>query len=478
MTKLTELRKADREATARRRTFLWLGFAVVLILIPFVLRGLETFEFLNISSEFLIPVLTNVCIAAVFAVAYNMLLGQAGMLSFGHAVYYGLGGYFTMHMMNTFAGSYVPAVLMPLFGGLFGLIFGIIFGSFSTRKAGTVFAMISLGLGELVAASSLIIIPFFGGEEGIEANRTLNMALTFPAIDLSTFKFFWLEFNMKQDNQVYYFAAFWFFIATFFMFWFSRTPAGRMANAVRDNPERVEFVGYNMQYVRYVSFIASAVFAGIAGGMLAVKLEIVTETVLNAGQSGVVLLQAYVGGALYFIGPIVGAFVVTLLNQVVGGSTDLSLLYSGLLFIAVVLFIPAGLTGLIVMHGRSLKNGRIIYLIPAYLLMLIPICVSFVGMVGFFETVHFLKETAVGETMMKIFYFEYNALPEYSSLPIGLSHWVPRIIFIAMFFAGLVGGYFCRGVVFSTWEFVHKAPGSSGKADSNKSDQIGEKAAV
>ncbi len=475
MTKLTELRKAERAATARRRTFLWIGFAIFLILVPFALKSLETMSFLDVSADFLIPVITNVCIAAVFALAYNMLLGQAGMLSFGHAVYYGLGGYFTMHMMNTFAGGYVPAVLMPLFGGLFGLVFGIIFGSFSTKKAGTVFAMISLGLGELVAASSLIIIPFFGGEEGIEANRTLNMALTFPAIDLSTFKFFWLEFNMKQDTQVYYFAAFWFFAATFFMFWFSRTPAGRMANAVRDNPERVEFVGYNMRFVRYVSFIASATFAGIAGGMLAVKLEIVTETVLAAGQSGVVLLQAYIGGALYFIGPIVGAFVITVLNQVVGGSTDLSLLYSGLLFIAVVLFVPAGLTGLIVMHGKAWKTGRIIYLIPAYVLMLIPIAVAFIGLVGFVEATHFIKEAAVGETAMTIFYYEFNALPEYAFLPTGLSHWVPRLIFLAMFFAGLVGGYFCRGVVFSTWEFVEKG---AAKGNSDKSDQIGEKAAV
>ncbi|MGH1352402.1 MAG: branched-chain amino acid ABC transporter permease [Methyloligellaceae bacterium] len=476
MMKLTEIRKAERAKTLRSRTILWVSLAVVLLLIPSFLWGIEAVA--GLKASFVITVMTSACIASVFALSYNMLLGQTGMLSFGHAIYLGLGGYFVMHMMNILAYGYVPVVIMPLLGGLFGLLFGVIFGSFSTRRAGTVFAMITLGLGELVGASSHVITSFFGGEDGIGAYRTRLLSLNFPMVDLKSFEFFWFEFNLAQEIQVYYFSAIWFFIATFLMFWYSRTPVGRMSNAVRDNEERTEFVGYNMRYVRYMSFIASAGFAGLAGGMMAVNLEHFTESVMNAVASGQVLLHAYIGGAIFFIGPIVGAFVITLLTDLTSGYTALSPLYLGLLFIAVVLFIPYGLTGIIVMHRKAWVTGKIVRLIPAYVLMLIPLSVAFVGFVGFVETEHFLHEAATGEVMTKVFFYEYNALPEYSFLPQWLSHWVPRLFFFGLVVIGAIGAYLCRGIVFATWESVNGAPEGSKKDSSKKSDQIGEKAAV
>jgi len=113
--------------------------------------------------------MNQMSITIVFALAYNMLLGQGGMLSFGHAVYMGLGGFFCMHLINQveFNGLWLPLPILPIFGGMFGMFFAFLIGSFSTRRAGTVFAMISLGVGELIAACSIIIVAFFGGEEGI-----------------------------------------------------------------------------------------------------------------------------------------------------------------------------------------------------------------------------------------------------------------------------------------------------------------------
>ncbi|MBL4597785.1 MAG: branched-chain amino acid ABC transporter permease, partial [Rhizobiaceae bacterium] len=143
----------------------WLFAIVFLLLLPVIF-----------NSGSALTIMNQMAITIVFALAYNMLLGQGGMLSFGHAVYMGLGGFCCVHLMNMveFDGLWLPLPLLPLFGGVFGLIFAILIGSFSTRRAGTVFAMISLGVGELIAASSIIVVAFFGGEEGISADRTMG----------------------------------------------------------------------------------------------------------------------------------------------------------------------------------------------------------------------------------------------------------------------------------------------------------------
>src|SRR4051794_6132692 len=136
-------------------------------------------------------------IMVVFSLSYNMLLGQTGLLSFGHAVYYGLGAFFTVHAMNVVAQNRlpVPLPLMPLVGALAGLAFGLLFGVISTRRAGTVFAMISLGIAELVSSGSNILRSFFGGEEGITTNRTKMLRL--------------FDLSFGPQIQVYYLIAAW-----------------------------------------------------------------------------------------------------------------------------------------------------------------------------------------------------------------------------------------------------------------------------
>ena len=146
-----------------RRHGLWLVAALLFAGLPLVFRSGTALTMMSLMG-----------IMIIFALSYNMLLGQTGMLSFGHAVYYGLGAFFVVHAMNAIIRAKVPIPLpvIPIFGGIAGLAFAIIFGSVSTRRGGTAFAMISLGLAELVASSSLILRSFFGGEEGITTNRT------------------------------------------------------------------------------------------------------------------------------------------------------------------------------------------------------------------------------------------------------------------------------------------------------------------
>jgi branched-chain amino acid transport system permease protein len=214
--------------------------------------------------------------------------------------------------------------------------------------------MMSLGIGELVAASSLIFVSFFGGEAGVSADRTFGPP------------FFGVEFF--QDVEIYYLSAGWVFVSTVFMYLFTQTPAGRMANAVRDNPERAEFIGYSARRVRFISFCTSGFFAGVAGGLFALNYEFITEENLNAVTSGRVLLMAYIGGLGYFIGPIIGAVVLTLMNSLLSNYTELWMLYLGMMFVLTVLFLPRGFAGFIMMHQTAWLRGKLSSLFLPYLI--------------------------------------------------------------------------------------------------------------
>ena len=330
-------------------------------------------------------------ISIVFALSYNMLLGQGGMLSFGHAVYFGLGGFFAVHLMNfvDYDGWPIPLPLLPFFGGAFGLLFAIVVGSFSTRRAGTVFAMISLGVGELIAACSIIFVAFFGGEEGVSADRTMG-----PPV-------FGHEF--VSEIEVYYLTAVIVFVSALLMYLFSRTPAGRMANAVRDNEERAEFVGYSQRFVRFVSFSVAGFFAGVAGGLFAVNYEILTEENLNLATSGWVVLMAYIGGIGYFIGPIVGAIVLTLLQTVLSNHTEIWQLYVGILFVLTVMYAPRGLTGLIMIHAPAYEAGRLGHLAWPYLKASLLLITFLAGVIALMEMTNRVNAAAVGATTVTWF---------------------------------------------------------------------------
>jgi len=343
---------------------LWLAGAIVLLLLPRIFGSggsLTTFSLIGISI--------------IFSLSYNILLGQTGMLSFGHAVYYGLGGFLVIHAMNIIGGNKLPIPLpvVPLIGGLSGLSFAVLLGWVSTQRSGTAFAMISLGMAELITSSSLILRTFFGGEAGVSTNRTKLLKL-----------FGW---SFGPQIQIYYLVAAWTLIAAIAMYALTRTPLGRICNAVRDNPERVQFVGYNPHVVRYLAFCFAGFFAGIAGALAAINFEIANSAYLGAAQSGTVLFATYIGGVGFFIGPIVGAIFVTLLSLGLSDLTQVWQLYFGLIFITVVLFAPGGITGLLMMHRPLLKAGTLPKLLPSYLVALVPTLAMIAGLILSIETI-------------------------------------------------------------------------------------------
>jgi branched-chain amino acid transport system permease protein len=342
--------------SAAGRYGVWLAVAVLLAALPLLFRSGISLTMMSLMG-----------ISVVFALSYNILLGQTGLLSFGHAVYFGVGAYIAVHAMNAaiVRGLPVPLPLIPLAGGFGGLAFAILFGWVSTKRSGTAFAMISLGLGELVGSSTLILRSFFGGEEGVTTDRTKLLRI--------------FDWSFGQQIQVYYLIAVWCLLCMFLMYKFTQTPLGRMCNAVRDNAERAQFVGYDPQVVRFLAFCASGFFAGVAGGLAAINFEIANSAYFSATQSGTVLLATFIGGAGYFIGPVIGAVLVSYLQVMLSDITEIWQLYFGIVFIAVVMFAPQGLAGLLTMHVAPWRNGTLAKILGAYALALPPALVMLTG---------------------------------------------------------------------------------------------------
>ena len=371
------------------RWVIWGATLLLFLVLPLIFKG-----------GFSRTLMAQMGILIIFALSYNMLLGQSGMLSFGHAVYSGLGAYFAIHALNMIgAGQLVfPVSLLPLVGGVFGMVFGVLFGYPTTQKSGTPFAMITLGIGELVFACSLMFPGFFGGEGGISANRTVGG--NFLGIK---------GFNFGPDIQVYYLIAFWCFLSMIAMFAWTHTPLGRIANAVRDNPERVEFIGYNTQRVRWLVLILSSFFAGLAGGLSAINFEIVTAENVSAIRSGGVLLAAFIGGMLFFFGPIIGAVVFSFFAIALGDITKAWQLYLGAFFVLLVMYAPGGLSSLILMNLRVMSFGKMKRLRDPYLGVALSALTLLVGLVLVIELTYHLTLEAAGAATVKVFGFPFDA---------------------------------------------------------------------
>ena len=395
----------------------WFAAAAILLVLPFIFR-----------SGTALTVMSLIGISIIFSLSYNILLGQTGLLSFGHAVYYGLGGYLAVHAMRALIGSSVPIPLplIPLVGAAAGLIFAAIFGWLSTKRSGTAFAMISLGLAELIGSSALILRGFFGGEEGITADRT------------KLFRIF--DWSFGPQVQVYYLIAAWCLLCAALMFALTRTPLGRMCNAVRDNPERAQFVGYDPRMVRFLAFCFSGLFAGVAGSLAVINFEIANSALFSAVQSGTVLLATFMGGAGFFAGPVLGAILVVYLQLMLSDLTEIWQLYFGLLFIAMVMFAPSGLAGLIMMHRPLWRAGTLLKVLPSYVVVLVPLLLALLGAALVVELAHHLAVKSTSGPAMKFLGIRMQANE------IG-----PWIVGIVLACGGLVAFLRARRVVAAAW---------------------------
>jgi branched-chain amino acid transport system permease protein len=391
--------------------WIWLVALIVAIATPWAFYNYHTGR----QSGFVVSMLSQMGMMTILALSYNMLLGQAGLFSLCHATFFGIGGYATIHFL-TLAGDGslpIPLELIPILSGLSGCALALVFGYMATKQRATAFAMITLGIGELMTTAALMFHHFFGGEGGVNSNRMIGHSL--------------FGFKYGPSIQVYYLILAWTVISALLMLYLTRTPLGRMANASRDNFERVQFVGYDPRMVRFLQFALSGFFAGVGGGLYAITYEIVTFDALAAPLSANALLMAYIGGASAFGGPILGAILITLLQSGVSLMSNSWLVYVGVLFITMVIFAPNGLMGLIAAHGPIVSAGRFRKLLVPYARVLVPGAIMVLGFVGLVELASFLT---IGAAQGKALVLFGSKIDEHAVLP-----WLAAAVF-------LVGGGF------------------------------------
>jgi branched-chain amino acid transport system permease protein len=263
---------------------------------------------------------------ALFAVAFNLLLGYAGLLSFGHAAFFGMASYVTGHAMTRWGVTPEIAILAgTLVAGLMGLVVGYI----AIRRQGIYFAMVTLALAQMVYFFCLQA-PFTHGEDGIQA---IPRGALFGLIPLD------------DPRTLYYFVLAVFAIGCFIVWRAVHSPFGQVLRAIRENEPRATSLGYRTRHYKLLAFVLSASLAGLAGGTKALVFQLASLTDVHWHTSGEVVLMTLLGGMGTVLGPIAGASVVVFIENKFADAGDWVTILQGAIFVAVVLLFRKGLVG-------------------------------------------------------------------------------------------------------------------------------------
>lgn len=300
---------AARSSYAPRQAIAWAVAAVAFAVLPLILG--ESYVFLTV--DFLIM--------ALFAMSYNMLLGGGGMLSFGHATYYGLGAYAVAILQHRYG---VPPWLGLLAAPVVAAAGALVIGWFSVRVTGMYFAMLTLAFGQLVFTVVLGWYSFTGGDDGLPVA---------------------LPDWMLVARNYYYFALAIVAVCIWLMHRIRYSPFGVALGAIRDNRQRAAYIGISVRQFELRVFVIAGAFAGIAGGLRAPLQQMAFPSLLHWSQSAEPVLMTLAGGIETFIGPIVGAALFVFTNFLVTANFEYPLLVFGTLVLLIVLFLPSGIVG-------------------------------------------------------------------------------------------------------------------------------------
>jgi branched-chain amino acid transport system permease protein len=276
-----------------------------------------------------------------FALGFNIIYGYTGLLSFGHAAFWGLGAYGTG---ITLAKLGIHSLWFGLGAGIgAAVLVGVVVGYLCLRRRGIYFAMLTLAFGQMIFFAAFHLSEWTGGDDGLRGIPRLPLDLPGLTIDLDT------------PLRLYYFIM---VVVTLMLLGLKRileSPFGAVLQAIRENPSRAEACGYDVRRVKLLAFTFSAFFAGVAGALEAIRLNFVPIDALYWTTSAQVVIMTLIGGAGTFFGPFIGAAVFLLLQDWLSLVMESWSLVIGIIFIAFVLFLPKGIWGTLLewLRGRE-----------------------------------------------------------------------------------------------------------------------------
>ncbi|WP_296574805.1 branched-chain amino acid ABC transporter permease [Phreatobacter sp.] len=312
--------QADHSALHRT---LFIAMAALLVVLPFIpVVGYPFF-------------LMKVLCFALFACAFNLMLGYGGLLSFGHAAYFGFASYAAAYTAKHWGLTPEVSILL---GTASGAVLGLAFGALAIRRQGIYFAMITLALAQMVYFFSLQAPGFTGGEDGIQA---VPRNALFGVVPLG------------NDTITYYLVAAIFFVGVLLIYRIIHSPFGQVLKAIRDNEARAVSLGYRVNQYKLAVFVLSASLAGLAGATKAIAMQLASLTDVHWSMSGEVVLMTLVGGMGTVFGPIVGAAVIISMQNFLAGLGAWVTVVQGVIFVICVLVFREGIVGVI---GKWLKK--------------------------------------------------------------------------------------------------------------------------
>jgi len=315
------------------RVYLWgVLLVVLLIVVPLLF------------PRYQIALMTEVIIFSLFAVSYNLLLGYAGLLSFGHAMFFGTGAYAVAVILNHFQG--IPILLAILAATLVTVVVGFLVGSLLLRHKGAYFALLTLAFNALFFAVATKWYSMTGGDDGLSVWRPdLNIGVTI--------------LNMTNVKVFYFFTLIIVGLVILFCWYFTTTAMGKTILLMRENEERMKFLGYNTNISRLILFTFTGALAGCAGAFYALFFQFTSISAISIDMTTTVLLMTFIGGTGSFGGPILGALVFTYLQDFLSDITDRWPIIMGIIFVVMVLYVPGGLSGLIASIRERFGTGNV-----------------------------------------------------------------------------------------------------------------------
>lgn len=282
-----------------------------------------------IASYFYIFIFTEILILGLFAASFNLVFGYTGMLSFGHAAFFGVGSYAMALVLIHLELPFLVSLLISMSAAA---LLALIIGFFCVRLNEVYFAMLTLAFGMMVFAIAYQWRSVTNGSDGLAGFSLGSLGLGF-------------DLTLGNPAVYYHVVLVIVGVASAILYLICRSSFGMILRAIRQNPERVSFAGLNVRTYRLVAFVIAGAFAGLAGGLIAPFLRVASPELLHWSMSAEPILMAILGGTGYFLGPFIGAAVFVLLETWITSFTESWMLVLGVILALMVIFFRKGLLG-------------------------------------------------------------------------------------------------------------------------------------